>query len=421
MSQFSRLSQRARWAHGQPISELMARALAAPQLISLAAGFVDQHTLPVEATRAAMQAMLGDDNSAQAALQYGTTHGFPPLREAIREQHLAADGGPRSQPPIDLDQIFVTAGSNQLLHIVSESLLDPGDIVLCAAPTYFVYLGTLQNMGARAIAVATDEHGIVPEGLEETLQRLANAGELPRVKAIYVVTYFDNPRGLTTPAQRRAAIVECARRWSQHGPLYVLADDAYRPLRYAGDDVPGMRTYDEHGDLVICAGTFSKCFSPGIRVGWGIVPKSLVGAIHDQKGNLDFGSPNFAQHLMYHVVTSGKIEPHVRELRAGYRRKLETMLAACRTHLTPLCVKWVDPAGGLYVWITLPEEIDAGPAGRLFDLALDEGMLYVPGQFCYASEGEPVSTNTIRLSFGVQTQPRIAEGIEKLARAIGRL
>lgn len=416
------LSRRAAWSAGQPISDLMARALAAPNLISLAAGFVDQHTLPVGPTRAALDAILGDDIAAQAALQYGTTHGFGRLREAIREMHLAADGGADSQPPIDLDQIVLTAGSNQLLHAVGECLLDPGDIVLCASPTYFVYLGTLKNMGARAVGVETDENGLVPEALEAALARLEADGQLGRVKAIYVVSYFDNPCGLTVPAQRRAAIVDIARRWSKHGTIYVVADDAYRLLRYAGDDVPSARTFDEAGAHVVQAGTFSKCFSPGIRVGWGILPKSLVESVHNLKGNLDFGSPNFAQHLMHQVLANGLLEPHVEIIRSAYRVKLAAMLAACHEHLSRIDgVHWIEPAGGLYVWLTLPEPIDAGPGGRLFDLALEEGMLYVPGQFCFPAEGEPVRRNTIRLSFGVQPPERITEGIQKLARAIGRL
>lgn len=421
MSDTPRLSRRADWAAGNPISDLMARALATPQLISLAAGFVDLYTLPVSETREALAEILGDEIEAQAALQYGTTHGFAPLREAIRARHLEADGGADSQPDIALDQVMLTAGSNQLLHLVGESILDPGDIVLCAAPTYFVYLGTLRNMGARVIGVPTDEQGIVPEALEEMLRQLDAAGDLPRVKAIYVVTYFDNPLGLTVPAERRAAIVASARRWSHHGTIYVIADDAYRELRYTGDDVPGMRTCDESGDCVVVAGSFSKCFSPGIRVGWGILPRALIAPVHDQKGNLDFGSPNFAQHLMHRVLAGGLLDPHIDKLRSNYREKLDAMLQAARQHLAPLGCRWVEPGGGLYVWLTLPEHVDAGPAGRLFDLALEQGMLYVPGQFFYPAEGEPVHKNTIRLSFGVQSPAKIREGMAKLADAIEQL
>ncbi len=145
MSSTLRLSRRAEWAEGQPISELMSRALAEPDLISLAAGFVDQQTLPVESTRKALEAILTDDHSARAALQYGTTAGYPPLREALLQRLLDSDACCHK---LSIDQVVVTAGSNQLLHLVSESILDPGDIVLCAAPTYFVYLGTLSNLGA---------------------------------------------------------------------------------------------------------------------------------------------------------------------------------------------------------------------------------------------------------------------------------
>ena len=321
------------------------------------------------------------------ALQYGTTHGFARLREQIRAWHLRVTAVKHTQPPIELSQVMLTAGSNQLLHIVSETLLDPGDIVLCAAPTYFVYLGQLKNIGERAIGIETDDDGIVPEALERTLAKLQQSGELARVKMIYVVSYFDNPRGLTTSAARRAKIVELARKYSTAGKIYVLADDAYRELRYAGDDVPSLRTHDDAAQHVIQSGTFSKCFSPGVRVGWGMLPPELVTPVHDQKGNLDFGSPNFAQHLVERVIAQGRLQPHIERLRESYRTKLWAMLDACREHLGPLGCRWVQPSGGLYVWLTLPDGLDAGMEGRLFDLALREGMLYVPGQFFYPDEG----------------------------------
>jgi 2-aminoadipate transaminase len=422
-------SQRAAWAEGQPISELMARALASPDLISLAAGFVDQETLPVEETREALDALLSDESSARAALQYGTTPGYLPLRECLLERFLASNAGSERAGDWAIDcgslsprQVVVTAGSNQLLHLVAESLLDPGDLVLCAAPTYLVFLGTLNNLGARSLGIASDEQGMIPEALDETLARLENEGQLPRVKLIYLVPYYDNPSGATMPAGRRAEVVRLARKWSRGHRIHVIADCAYRELRYSGADEPSVRCFDEQGDTVIVAGTFSKSYSPGIRVGWGILPPDLVEPVCNQKGNIDFGSPNFSQHLMEKVLRLGLFDRHVERLQRGYRQKLDCMLEAADQFLGPLeGVHWMRPTGGLYVWLHLPPTMDTGPSGRLFDIAVREGVLYVPGQFCYPREGQQARSNTIRLSFGVQSCDGIRRGVEALARAVAEV
>jgi len=409
-------SQRAQWAGGQPISQLMACALENPNLISLAAGFVDPETLPTDLTREALAALFQDPSAARAALQYGTTPGHPPLRERLLQRMRESDP---AAPLLTLDQIVVAAGSNQLLHLVSESLLDPGDIVLCAAPTYFVYLGLLAGIGARAVGVAGDGEGLIPEALEETLVRLQRQGELPRVKAFYLVPYFDNPAGTTMSWQRRAAVVEIAKRWSRQAKIQVISDEAYRELRYAGEDLPSLRAWDDEADTVIVAGTFSKSFSPGIRVGWAALPQHLIEPVNEQKGNVDFGSPNFNQHLMAKVLELGLLEPHLARIRAGYSRKLATILDAADAHLGRLPgVEWFRPQGGLYVWVRLPPGMDAGMQGPLFPAAVRAGVLYVPGESCYPSAGEPVCRHSLRLSFGVQSCAKIREGVEKLAQAI---
>lgn len=412
-------SQRAAWAEGQPISELMARALAHPELISLAAGFVDQVTLPVEATQSAFEDLFRSRDISLSALQYGSTQGYPLLREQLVERLHQEDSSAGLATATSVDDVVVTAGSNQLLHLVGECLLNPGDIVLCAAPTYLVFLGTLSNLGAVSRGVASDEKGLIPEALEERLRQIEASGDLPRVKAIYVVSSFDNPRGISLPAERREAIVEIAKRWSRSTRIHVIEDAAYRELRYSADDIPSMRAYDEEGDTVVLAGTFSKSFSPGIRVGWGILPRHLVEPLCNQKGNIDFGSPNFSQQLMSKVLEMDLYDPHVQKIRREYKKKLDAMLAAAERCLTPLGeVTWTQPHGGLYIWVTLPESIDTGPHGLLFDQAIREGMLYVPGRFAYPLEGEPANSHTMRLSFGVQTTERISEGVESLARAI---
>lgn len=413
------ISQRARWAAGQPISELMHRALAQPELISLAAGFVDQDSLPVEATRDALDGLWDDAVRARAALQYGTTKGLPALRQAVIDQLREADGPSDALRHLSADQVIVTAGSNQMLHLLADTLFDPGDIVLCAAPTYFVFLGLLRNLGVRAVSVESDRDGLIPEALDERLRHLERAGDLPRVRAIYVVSYFDNPSTATLSQARRPVVVELARRWSKHHRLQILDDMAYRELRYSGSDVPSLRAFDPEGQTVITTHTLSKSFSPGLRVGWGILPRDLVEPVAEQKGNHDFGSANFNQHVLAEVFRRGLWAPHVAAIRDVYRTRLAALLAALDTHLRRFPgVSWERPEGGLYVWLRLPEGLDAGPGGPLFERALAEGVLYVPGQYAFAPEGVPAARHTIRLSFGASRPERIAAGITALGRAI---
>ncbi len=414
------LSRHAQWAGGETlVSQLVARELGHPDLVSLAVGFVDHQTLPIEPTRQALACLLSNDALARAALQYGATHGYLPLREAVVERMLAADGRSAAEINLRLENAVLMPGSNQLLFLLSDVLLDPGDIVLCAAPSYYVYLGALANLGARAIGIHTDDEGIVPEAVEEELKRLQAAGELDRVKAIYVTSYYDNPRGLTLPAPRRAALVEIAKRWSIKQRIYIIEDAAYRELRYTAPDVPSLRSFDREGDTVIYAGTFSKSFSPGIRVGWGILPDALAEPVLAEKGNLDFGSPHFNQVLMAEVMRQGLFDTHVQLLRAEYVRKIEAILAAAEEYLGNLSgVKWVRPSGGLYLWLQLPEGIDTGLSGQLFDRAIAEGVLYVPGRHCYPAERRLPSDNTLRLSFGCQSVDGLRRGVAALSRAI---
>ena len=171
--------------------------------------------------------------------------------------------------------------------------------------------------------------------------------------------------------------------------------------------------------MVVSTGTFSKSFSPGIRVGWGIIPRALVDPILHQKGNIDFGSPNFNQHLMAKVFELGLYEPHLVHLREVYRAKLAAMLSAADEHLGKIeGVRYGRSMGGLYVWLQLPEHIDTGPGHELFKRALEAGVIYVPGRYCYPNEGESARNNMIRLSFGVQSAVNIRRGVAALAEAI---
>lgn len=410
-------SRRSELGKGQPIGRLMAQAIRYPNLISLAAGFVDNATLPCEATQRCLESLSRDSARLRRALQYDTAAGNADLRSAIASHSYTA--WPGSTP--DPERIILTAGSNQFLHLLAEALIDPGDIVIAAAPTYFVFMGTLKGVDARVIGVRADEDGLCIDSVEEQLQLLASSGQAHRVKAIYCVTEFDNPAGSTLSLKRRKQLLEVVERWrAEHGPLLVISDNAYQLLRYEGEMLPPMTAIStDAANYVIELGTFSKSFSPGVRVGWGVLPDGMAERILDMKSNIDFGSPHFSQMLLHEVITSGEFDRHLPVIRDGYSQKLNAMLAAMDEHLTGIeGVHWRRPQGGLYVWLTLPEQLSASEDGPLWSAATERGVLYVPGQYCFPPEGVPVGRNTMRLSFGVQTCEGIADGVKRLAEAI---
>ncbi len=415
-----KFSQRTTWAREQAISFLMQQAVENRDVISLAAGLVDESSLPVDECRRTFDGIFSDAARGRLTLQYGTTSGSELLREQLRLHLARQEHCPVEQLGVDARQFVLTTGSQQLLALVADALFDPGDICLVAAPTYFVFLGVLNGVGARTIAIETDEHGMKPDALEAELARLESAGELHRVKLIYLVSYYENPSGVSLETTRRREIVAITHRWSKHHRLFVLEDAAYRELRYDGEDRPSLWGFDEGHDTVILAQTFSKSFSPGVRVGYGVLPRELVGPVCDLKGNTDFGSANLNQHLLAGVLSSSRYVPHVEQVCAAYRRKRDVMLEALEREFQGMHgVSWLRPEGGLYVWLSLPEDIGCGFDSEMFRLAAKgHRVMYVPGELCYPTDSPCRRTNQMRLSFGVQDADGINEGIKRLAAAV---
>lgn len=412
-------SQRREFTRDLAISFLMQQAVENPGVISLAAGLVDSATLPVHEVREAVEQLCSSDVTGRGALQYGTTPGNIGLRKLLLSHLAEQEGIPVSQLGFTADQLLLTTGSQQFLSLVCEVLFNPGDICLLAGPTYFVFAGNLAGVGARAITIPSDDDGMRTELLDEQLQQLDQAGQLDRVKLIYLVTYYDNPGGTCLSADRAQEVVRIARKWSRKQRILILEDAAYRELRYDGPALPSLLSFDPQRQFVIYTQTFSKTFSPGVRVGYGVAPAELIGPLCDRKGNEDFGSSNFAQHVVAQVLRSGRYQPHLEQVRAGYRVKRDAMVAAARRYFSDIPgVTWREPHGGLYVWMTLPEDIPTGFDSPLFEAAVQGGVMYVPGEICYATGTDPLPRNQMRLSFGVQSPEGITLGMQRLAEAV---
>jgi 2-aminoadipate transaminase len=418
MSAAYHLSQRARQTQEPPISYFMQQAVENPGLISLAAGLVDGLSLPGTEVLEAAEALLRRPESARLALQYGTTQGHAPLRDKIHA-HLARLDGTTS-PPFAAEDIVVSTGSQQLLYLLGEMLFDPGDIVITEAPSYFVYHGILTSLGARTLQVPMDEEGMNTDALEELLEKLARSGELERVRLIYTVDYFQNPTGLTLSLSRRRHLLDLARKYSRKHRLLILEDAAYRELRFAGPDLPSIKSLDEDNEHVLLTMTFSKPLAPGFKTGYGVLPRELVGPLLRFKGNHDFGSANLCQHLIDHVLESGAYHRHVRELVQVYRRKRDVLTAALSEEFGAggeQDFRWTNPDGGMYVWLAHSHGGDLSGNSAFMQACLREGVLYVPGQFCYVDDGRPMPRHEARLCYGVAGPEELREAVRRLGQA----
>jgi len=413
------LSAASRRTEPPVISEFMQTALANPGLISLAAGFVDQASLPREVMGRLTSEIFNDPTEGRKALQYGTTIGDVVLRREVvglLERNERVDPGTFAAI---FPRVVITTGSAQLLYLVAEALLDPGDIVLVEAPTYFVFLGVLETRGARIIGVPIDDGGMRLDALEATLAELDSQGDLGRVKLIYTVSEHSNPSGISLAEDRRGPLVEIARRWSTQGHIYVLEDAAYRGLNYEGDEPRSVWRHDPEGETVILARTFSKTFSPGIKLGFGVLPAPLLDAVLNLKGNHDFGTTNLTQQVMAKALADGSYDRHLGTLIGMYRRKRDIMLDALDEHFAPFdgLVTWTRPQGGMFVWLEAPAQLDMGTTGPVVAHCLERGVLYIPGAFAFPDEPVLAPRNFARICFGVPSEADLVEGIRRLASA----
>jgi 2-aminoadipate transaminase len=408
-----------------PISYYVQKALDNPEMISLAAGLVDEPSLPCAEVAAAVAEIMADPAAGRAALQYGSTQGLASLREKVLNLVCTADGITPRDIGLSLEHVILTTGSQQLLYLLGEVLFDPGDIVITEAPSYFVYHSLLQSKGARVLAVPMDDGGMDMNSLEALLLRLDRSGELARVKLIYTVDYYQNPTGLTLAEDRRHRLVELARRFSKCQRIVILEDAAYRELRYCGRDIPSVKSFDQRNEHVVYTSTFSKPLSPGMKTGYALMPGDLVEPLLHLKGSHDFGSTNLVQHIIDRLMANGFYSRHVKELQAIYRAKFELM-QRCLEEEFPQSdfpgMSWTQPAGGLFVWLRFPEWINTGPRGAIMHASMAAGVLYVPGEFAHVPGADGiVPQNEARLCLGVIEAEQIPEAIRRLRAACSGL
>jgi len=359
-----------------PISWLMQTALTRPKLISLAAGFTDNAALPVEISRKLLNDILRSSKTGQPALQYGITAGENNLR-GLTAKHLhkldfqsfsssSSTSSLKNKARMTLkdeaeyeknyspERVIITGGSQQLLYMTLEALCDEGDIILVEDPTYFVFLSILQSRGIKARGVKLEPDGIDLADLEKVLLRLKKSGELRRVKALYLVTYFQNPTGATTSFAKKSAALKLLKKFERAAghPIYLLEDAAYRELRFDhGEDMPTALTLPGAKDRVIYTGTYSKPYAPGARVGFGILPEPLFTTVQRIKGNHDFGTANLLQQLLAGALSSGLYDQHVAKVQKNYARKARVMKQALAEHF-PASVEIWESGGGLYsLWV----------------------------------------------------------------------
>ena len=359
-----------------------------PEVISFAGGLPAPELFPVEEIRIATERVFAECGAR--AFQYGVTEGIATLRELIVAEMC------ERRVHCTIDELLVTTGSQQALDLLGKIFIDPGDVVLTETPTYLAAIQAFQCFQAKFQPVATDEQGIIPEAVDE----LAARG---RVRFLYVIPNFQNPSGRTLSLARRKQLVEIAQRRN----LIIVEDDPYCRLRYRGEHLRPIKSFDSDG-RVIYLSTLSKTVAPGFRTGWIIAGKTIRDKLVIAKQAADLHTSSFDQLVLARYLRDFDNRKHVAKVCAAYGERYAVMDAALRQHL-PADYTWTQPEGGMFLWVTGPQGLDSF---ALLDRAINQGVAFVPGADFFPGGG---GRNNMRLNFSNAQPAAIRSGIERLA------
>lgn len=393
----------------------MTLVLETPGLLSLAAGFTDNATLP-KAGVGGLVAGLSSPEANPEPLQYGTNQGRVGLRRILAERLAALE--PSQDPEQLARSTLVTNGSQQALYLAVQVLCDPGDIVLVDRPSYFVFLEMLAGLGVEVRTLPTDADDCLDLAATDVLlQTLRRTGEASRVRAVYFVSYFSNPSARSLSLERKRGLGALLARHALRVP--VLEDAAYRELFFrAPAEAPSVLSLPEWASFPrLYLSTLTKPFATGLKVGFGIcTDESWLQKMLHVKGHHDFGTANFNQAVLEEALRCGEYDRQLGQVRSAYARKMEVLhQALVENGLPALGWHWEKPAGGLYLWLRGPAQADTRLEGALCRACLGEGVIYVPGDLCF---GDAAPRNYARLSFGVLDEPQLREAARRFCRAV---
>jgi 2-aminoadipate transaminase len=391
------VGQYAERAVGMVASEIRAlfAVAARPEIISLAGGSPYVAALPLDAVGGMIGQLVAD--RGDTALQYCTAQGDAGLRERICD--VMALEQIRAHP----DEIVVTVGSQQALDLLTRIFIDPGDVILAEAPSYVGALGAFASYQATVVHVAMDDDGLIPEALEEAIGRMAAAGR--RAKFLYTVPNFHNPAGVTLAAGRRPRILDIC----QRAGLLVVEDNPYGLLGFDGDPMRALRADDHEG--VVYLGTFSKTFAAGVRVGWAVAPAAIRDKLILAAESAVLCHSSFSQLTVREYLATQPWFEQVKDFRELYRERRDATLDALEEMMPPGC-RWTRPGGGFYVWLKLPDGVNAK---AMLPRAISSRVAYVPGTGFYADGS---GGQYARLCYSLPGPARIREGIRRLASVI---
>lgn len=382
------LSKRAQGLTSSAIREIL-KVTERPEVISFAGGLPSAATFPVERIREATEKVLKD--APQAALQYGPTEGYGPLRDWLAG-HMASKGA-----NVPASRILVVTGSQQALDLLGKSLIDEGSKVLVETPSYLGALQAFSLFQPKFASMPSDEQGIQTDELTPEL--------LQDGRFIYALPNFQNPTGRRLSLERRKQLVERA----AEAGVPLVEDDPYGELSYDGKSLPGLTALNPEGGIYM--GSFSKVLVPGMRIGYVVAPEPLFGKLVQAKQAADLHTPSFVQRIVYEVVKDGFLDTHIPSIRELYGQQCQYMLSALERHF-PKGISWTRPEGGMFIWVTLPQGIDSG---AVLAKAIEQNVAFVPGAPFFANDPQ---TNTLRLSFVTVPQEKIEAGIERLGNLL---